>query len=344
MRLATTVKSIKEEKEMKKVVSFGRWLSKWFTLFVVLWAVFNYFVPSFSAPVVANTKYLLGVILFGMGLTLTGQDFKRIVEKPIPVLMGTVAHYVIMPSLAWLLCLVFQLKGATAAGVILVGSCPSGTSSSVMAYLAGGDVALDVSIEALSTLLAPVMLPTILYLFAGQYVKVPTQSLFMSTLEIVVLPIVLGVVVHTFFGKRLAPVLDFLPIVSQLAILAIIGAVVSANHANLFTAATAVVIPVVMLHNLLGYTLGYLFSRVLRLHQPQQKALTFEVGMQDSSLGATLALTYFSPAAAIASTLFSIWHNISGSVLSSWWKNHTAESLEEMVQNYENQNAQKATN
>ena len=315
---------------MNKVVSFGRWLSKWFTLFVVLWAVFNYLVPSFSAPVVVNTKYLLGVILFGMGLTLTGQDFRRIVQKPVPVLLGTVAHYLIMPSLAWLLCLVFQLKGATAAGVILVGACPSGTSSSVMAYLAGGDVALDVSIEALSTLLAPVMLPTILYLFAGQYVKVPTQSLFMSTLEIVVLPIVCGVVVHTFFGKRLAPVLDFLPIVSQLAILAIIGAVVSANHANLFTAATAIVIPVVMLHNLLGY----LFSRLLRLRQPQQKALTFEVGMQDSSLGATLALTYFSPAAAIASTLFSIWHNISGSVLSSWWKNHTRESPAEMVQDY----------
>ncbi|WP_283576836.1 bile acid:sodium symporter family protein [Limosilactobacillus oris] len=316
---------------MKKVVLFGKWLSKWFTLFVVLWAVFNYFFPHVSAPVVPNTKYLLGVILFGMGLTLTGKDFERIAKRPVPVLLGTVAHYVIMPGLAWLLCLVFHLKGATAAGVILVGACPSGTSSSVMAYLAGGDVALDVSIEALSTLLAPVMLPTILYLFAGQFIQVPTQNLFMSTLEIVVFPILLGVVVHTLFGKKLAPVLDFLPVVSQLAILTIIGAVVSANHANIFTAATAVVIPVVMLHNLLGYTLGYLFARLLKLREPQQKALTFEVGMQDSSLGATLALTYFSPAAAIASTIFSIWHNVSGSILSSWWKNHSKESTVEMV-------------
>lgn len=316
---------------MKKVVLFGKWLSKWFTLFVVLWAVFNYFFPHVSAPVVPNTKYLLGIILFGMGLTLTGKDFERIAKRPVPVLLGTVAHYVIMPGLAWLLCLVFHLKGATAAGVILVGACPSGTSSSVMAYLAGGDVALDVSIEALSTLLAPVMLPTILYLFAGQFIQVPTQNLFMSTLEIVVFPILLGVVVHTLFGKKLAPVLDFLPVVSQLAILTIIGAVVSANHANIFTAATAVVIPVVMLHNLLGYTLGYLFARLLKLREPQQKALTFEVGMQDSSLGATLALTYFSPAAAIASTIFSIWHNVSGSILSSWWKNHSKESTVEMV-------------
>ena len=286
----------------------------------------------FLAPLVPNTKYLLGIILFGMGLTLTGKDFERIVKRPIPVIMGTIAHYIIMPGLAWLLCLVFQLKGATAAGVILVGSCPSETSSSVMAYLAGGDVALDVSIEALSTLLAPLALPSILYFLAGRYVTVPAQSLFTSTLEIVVIPIILGVLVHTFFGKKLRPILEFLPIVSQLAILLIIGAVVSANHANIFTAATAIVIPVVMLHNLLGYSLGYLFSLVLRLRQPQQKALTFEVGMQDSSLGATLALAYFSPAAAIPSTIFSIWHNISGSVLSSWWKNHTKESVEEMLE------------
>ena len=292
----------------------------------------QFFLPSVSAPLVPNTKYLLGIILFGMGLTLTGKDFERIVKRPIPVIMGTIAHYIIMPGLAWLLCLVFQLKGATAAGVILVGSCPSGTSSSVMAYLAGGDVALDVSIEALSTLLAPLALPSILYFLAGRYVTVPAQSLFTSTLEIVVIPIILGVLVHTFFGKKLRPILEFLPIVSQLAILLIIGAVVSANHANIFTAATAIVIPVVMLHNLLGYSLGYLFSLVLRLRQPQQKALTFEVGMQDSSLGATLALAYFSPAAAIPSTIFSIWHNISGSVLSSWWKNHTKESVEEMLE------------
>ena len=316
---------------MNKVRSFGRWFSRWFTLFVVVWSVANYFAPQISAPLVQSTRYLLGIVLFGMGLTLTGKDFERIVKRPVPVILGTVAHYVIMPGLALLLCAVFNLKGATAAGVILVGSCPSGTSSSVMAYLAGGDVALDVSIEALSTLLAPVAMPTILYFFAGRYVHVPAQSLFLSTLEIVVLPIVLGVVVHTLLKDRIAPVLDFLPIVSQLAILLILGAVVSANHANIFTAATAVVIPVVMLHNLLGYTLGYLFSRVLRLRQPQRKALTFEVGMQDSSLGATLALTYFSPVAAIASTIFSIWHNISGSILSSWWKNHTKETVDEML-------------
>ena len=192
---------------MSKVVAVGKWMSKWFTLIVILWAAVNMTAPGISTWVIPNTSYLLGIILFGMGLTLTGEDFKRIAKHPVPVVLGTCAHYIIMPGLAYLLVLIFNLKGATAAGVILVGSCPSGTSSSVMAYLAG----------------------------------------------------------------------------------------------------------------------GFLFSKLIRLREPQRKAITFEVGMQDSSLGATLAIKYFAPAAAIPSTIFSIWHNISGSALSSWWRNHSQE-------------------
>lgn len=310
---------------MQKVVNFSSWISKWFTLIVIIWAAVNYALPHTSTWVIPNTSYLLGIILFGMGLTLTTDDFVRISKRPIPVVLGTVAHYIIMPGLAWLLCLIFHLKGATAAGVILVGSCPSGTSSSVMAFLAGGDVALDVSIEVLSTLLAPLMIPTLLSILAGQFIAVPASKLFMSTLQIVVVPIILGVLVHMLLRHKIDGIIKVMPLISQVAILLIIGAVVSANHANIFTAATALVIPVVMLHNLCGYGLGFAFSKLLRLKEPQQKAITFEVGMQDSSLGATLAIKYFAPQAAIPSTIFSIWHNISGSILSSWWKNHSKE-------------------
>ena len=274
---------------MESLVSFSKWLSKWFTVAVILWAAFNYALPATSSWVIPNTAYLLGLILFGMGLTLTTEDFKRIAKRPIPVVLGTVAHYVIMPGLAWLLCMIFHLKGATAAGVILVGSCPSGTSSSVMAFLSGGDVALDVSIETLSTLLAPLMIPTLLSFLAGQYVSVPAQSLFLSTLRIVVVPYYLGGYSFTqSLVRKLMPLSMIMPLISQAAILLIVGAVVSANHANIFTAATALVIPVVMLHNLCGYALGFGFSKILGLEEPQQKAITFEVGMQDSSLGATL--------------------------------------------------------
>lgn len=307
---------------MAKVEKFGKFVGKYFTVAIVFWVIFNYFLPKTSTWIIPNISYLLGVILFGMGLTLRFKDFERIAKKPFPVIAGTVAHYLIMPTVARVLCLIFQLKGATAAGVILVGSCPSGTSSSVMAYLAGGDVALDVSIETFSTLLAPVAIPSLLLLFAGKYVDIPAFSLFLSTVKIVLVPILLGVLVHSLFKNKIEWITKLLPLVSQLAILLIIGAVISANHAELLTAQTFLVIPVVILHNLSGYGLGYLFSKLIQLKTPQRKAITFEVGMQDSSLGATLALKYFVPAAAIPSTVFSIWHNISGSVLAVNWRNH----------------------
>ncbi|KRL08345.1 bile acid:sodium symporter family protein [Liquorilactobacillus hordei] len=316
---------------MNKVEKISKLVGKYFTAAIIFWVVFNYFLPKTSEWVVPNVSYLLGIIFFGMGLTLKLQDFERIAKKPFPVIAGTFAHYLIMPTIAWILCLIFQLKGATAAGVILVGSCPSGTSSSVMAYLAGGDVALDVSIETLSTLLAPIALPGLLLLFAGKYVDIPTFSLFLSTVKIVLVPILLGLLVHHLFKNRIEWVTRFLPLVSQLAILLIIGAVISANHADLMTTQTLLVIPVVMLHNLSGYGLGYVFSKLIRLRTPQRKAITFEVGMQDSSLGATLAMKYFVPAAAIPSTVFSIWHNISGSVLAVNWKNKTVNEKTKVI-------------
>ena len=315
---------------MAAVERFGKWLTKWFTAVVIIWAVFNYFVPGTSLWAKSYTNYLLSIVLFGMGMTLSIDDFKRIVKMPLMVIVGTVAHYVIMPLLAVLLCWIFRLDGMLAVGVILVGCCPSGTSSNVMSYLSRGDVALDVSIGLLSTLLAPLMVPLLMSWLASQYVAIPVEKLFLTALEVVLIPVALGLLVHALLGEKVKKVTVALPAVSQVAILMIIGVVVAANNAKLFTVATAMVLPVVILHNLSGYTLGFLFSKLMYHVYPQgfryaqQKAITFEVGMQDSALGATLALQAFAadPIVAIPSTFFSVWHNISGSVLSSWWRQH----------------------
>lgn len=304
---------------MKIVKSLSSGLSKYFTLFVILIAAFSYFVPSIGTAISPYTSYLLMVVIFGMGLNLTIDDFKRIGKHPIPVILGTVAHYIIMPAIAFALVHIFHLDGAAAAGVILVGCCPSGTSSNVMAFLAGGDVALDVSIGVLSTLLAPVMLPLLVSTLAGQYVDVPAEQMFLNTAKIVLIPIILGVLVHTIFKEKVEKVREITPLVSQVAILLIIMAVFAANAAQFLEPETLLIIPVVILHNLCGYALGFLFAKLIKLDYRQQKAITFEVGMQDSALGATLALKFFSPQAAIASTIFSVWHNISGSILSSYW-------------------------
>ncbi|WP_010631586.1 bile acid:sodium symporter family protein [Sporolactobacillus vineae] len=304
---------------MKVVVSVGRFLGKYFALFVLAAAVLCYFQPAVVTWVLPYVSYLLGLVMFGMGMTLKRSDFSEVFKRPKDVLVGVCAHYLIMPLIAYALCLVFRLPAPVAVGVILIGCCPSGTSSNVMCYLAKGDVALGVSIGAVSTLIAPVMLPLILWLLAGRWVKIPTSSLFMSVVEIVILPIVLGVLVNTLFGKKVEKATEALPLVSTISIILIAGGVVAANRTTLFAVGTLILIPVVILHNLLGYSLGFLFSRLLGMNHPKSRAVTFEVGMQNSALGVTLAMAFFSPIAAVPGTLFSVWHNMSGSLLASYW-------------------------
>ncbi|MGC8256534.1 bile acid:sodium symporter family protein [Leuconostoc mesenteroides] len=315
---------------MNTIKSLSKFLTKYFTFFVILVALLAIFIPG-PGTTLATTKVgnlsavsiLLMIVLFGMGITLTPNDFKRVARNPLQVILGTIAHYVIMPFIAFLLVHLFGLTGAAAVGVILVGSAPSGTSSNVMSFLSGRDVALDVSIGLLSTLLAPVMIPTLLKLLAGKWVNVPFSSMFFSAFQIVVIPIVLGIIVHTIFKEHVQKVIEIMPLISQVAILVIILAVLSANSKTILAVSTLILVPVIILHNLLGYLLGYGFSKLMKMDTPQQKAITFEVGMQDSALASTLAISFFEPASAIAAVMFSVWHNISGSVLASLWKNHT---------------------
>lgn len=306
---------------MKAIVGLGQFLGKYFSVFVLAAAVVSYFFPAVTLWVLPYVAYLLGIIMFGMGMTLKKEDFTEVVKRPKDVFIGVCAHYIIMPLVAYVLCYLFKLPPEIAVGVILVGCCPSGTASNVMCFLAKGDVALGVSIGAVSTLIAPVMLPFILWLLAGQWVNIPTWSLFVSVFEIVIVPVVLGIAVNAFFGQKVQKVTAALPLVSTVAIILIAGGVVAASHkhSDLLAASSLIVIPVVMLHNVFGYVLGYVFSRLLGMNHAKSRAVTFEVGMQNSALGVALAMAYFSPLTAIPATLFSIWHNISGSLLASYW-------------------------
>ena len=216
-----------------------------------------------------------------------------------------------MPLIAWVLCLVFQLPTELAVGVILVGCCPGGTSSNVMTYLSKGDVALSVGMTACTTIMAPVVTPALVLLLAGQAVDVSYVSMLLSIVQVVLVPIALGFIapkVSEVFGK-------VLPLISVVAISLIIMAVVSANAAKLMTSGL-LIIAVVMLHNVLGYAFGYGVGRVLGLSKAQMRTLSIEVGMQNSGLATSLALTHFAtmPLAAVPGTVFSVWHNISGAV------------------------------
>ena len=225
----------------------------------------------------------------------------------------------IMPGMAWLLCQVFQLPAEIAVGVILVGCCPSGTSSNVMTWLARGDLALSVAIAAVTTLLAPLLTPALIWLLASAWLPVSFMELFWSILQVVLLPIVLGVLAQRVLGERVRHAVEVLPLISVVSIVIIVAAVVAASQAKIAESGL-LIMAVVMLHNCFGYLLGYFTGRLFKLPLAQRKSLALEVGMQNSGLGAALASAHFSPLAAVPSALFSVWHNISGALLSTWFR------------------------
>ncbi|MBO7570424.1 MAG: bile acid:sodium symporter family protein [Bacteroidaceae bacterium] len=265
-------------------------------------------------PTVIN--YLLGVVMFGMGLTLNLQDFKIVFSRPKDVIIGCLAQFTIMPLLAWGLARAFSLDEALALGVVLVGCCPGGTASNVIAYLAKGDLALSVGMTGVSTLLAPFLTPLLTWALAGKSVDVDVASMFLSILWVVILPIVIGLLVKWIWPKFTEKATDYLPTISSLAIAFIVAIVISAN-ANKLLAGGFIIVLVVILHNLCGLGLGYLIGWLLRLSEPKKRAISIEVGMQNSGLASSLATIHFAtyPLATIPGAIFSVWHNISGAAV-----------------------------
>lgn len=309
-------------KTLKKITDF---VSRYMAIIVIAVAALALFVPnavSFIKTTYVNT--LLGIVMFGMGLTLKPTDFKVVFSRPKDVIIGCISQFTIMPLLAFGLARAFNLPSELAIGVILVGTCPGGTSSNVMTYLSKGDVALSVGMTAVSTILAPFLTPLLTYVYAGAKVDVDMLSMFLSIIKVVIVPIVAGFVINHFFKKFTEAAVEVLPLISTTAIVAIVAAVVSANSAKIMTSGLLIV-GVVVLHNLFGYLLGYGIGKVLKLDTTKCRAISIEVGMQNSGLATSLAATHFAqyPLATIPGAVFSVWHNISGAVLANIYARHT---------------------
>lgn len=305
---------------MKVLEKISDFVGKYMAVLVLAVAALALFAPSsvsFIKTSYVNT--LLGIVMFGMGLTLKASDFKVVFSHPKDVVIGCMAQFIVMPMLAFLLTKLFRLDPELAVGVILVGTCPGGTSSNVMTYLAKGDVPLSVGMTGVSTILAPFLTPFLTYLLAGQTVDVNMMSMFLSIVKVVILPIALGSVINKLFSDFTQKLVRVLPLVSVCAIVAIVAAVVSANSAKIMTCGLLIVV-VVMLHNVCGYGLGYLVGRVLKLDMAKCKAIAIEVGMQNSGLATSLAATHFAqyPLATIPGAVFSVWHNISGAIFANF--------------------------
>lgn len=304
---------------MKFLEKLSDFVGKYMAFIVVIVAAVALFEPSVLIWIKTSwVTTLLMIVMFGMGLTLRPSDFAVVFKRPKDIIMGFCAQFAIMPFLAFVLGKLFSLDDALLVGVVLVGTCPGGTSSNVITYLSKGDVPLSVGMTSVSTLFAPILTPALTYLLLRQTVSVDMMAMFISIVKVVILPIAAGFVINKFFSETTQKAVKVLPLVSVTAIVMIVAAVVAANSANIMSTG-AIVFVVVILHNILGYALGYFVSVVFKLPLAKRKAVSIEVGMQNSGLATSLAATSF-PTLALATVpgaVFSVWHNISGAILAN---------------------------
>ncbi|MCS0787059.1 bile acid:sodium symporter family protein [Cytobacillus firmus] len=308
---------------MKVLEAVSTIAGKYFAVWVILTSVIAFMFPDPFLGLGGYITILLGVVMFGMGLTLKAVDFKIIFTKPLPVLIGVCAQFIIMPLVAFVIAKLLNLPAELAAGLVLLGCVPGGTASNVMVYLAKGNVPLSIAMTSVSTLLAPIMTPLLLLMLAGQWMPVDAVAMFMSIVQVIIVPIVLGLAIKKFFPVAVEKSLAILPLISVAAIITIVAAVVSGNSATI-AASGLLIFTAVMLHNGFGLLLGYFAGKVLGQDEVNRRAIAIEVGMQNSGLGVALATAHFGPLAALPSVLAAAWHNISGPILATYWSKKPA--------------------
>jgi bile acid:Na+ symporter, BASS family len=289
-----------------------------FPLWAVLLSAVAYVYPEYFAPHNNLIVPLLSLIMLGMGVTLSVGSFFAVLKRPYVVILGTLMQYTLMPLAAWIVCLALKLPTDLAAGVILLGCCPGGTASNVICYLAKGDVALSIVLTSVSTMVAFLATPFLTWLFIGQTVDVDVMGMLVSVVNIVIVPVVLGLSINYFFEKRITAVRDVFPAISALAIVVIIAIIIGTNSENLEQSGLLVLVAVI-LHNGLGLAGGYGVAKAFRLSEKEARTLAIEVGMQNSGLSVALAIKHFTAAAALPGAIFSIWHNLSGAFLAGHW-------------------------
>lgn len=292
--------------------------SRLFPLWALLGSAVAWWWPGWFTPLSPAILALLGVVMFAMGLTLRGSDFVEVARRPGVIALGTGLQFVLMPLIAFGVARLLQLPEALLVGLVLVGACPGGTASNVICFLARGDVALSVTLTAVSTVLAVLATPLLVWLYVGQTVSVPVGQMLLTIFQVVLVPVTLGVLGRRLLGEWHTVVEPWLAPLAVVVIVLIIAIVVALNHAQLAVLGPAAVLAVV-LHNLLGLAAGYGGARLFGMDEATRRTLAIEVGMQNSGLGVALANQYFSAAAALPGALFSIWHNLSGSLLAAWW-------------------------
>lgn len=306
---------------------------QFFPLWALLLSTLAFFQPDLFIGLRPQIVPLLTIIMLSMGLTLSLTDFKQVLKSSKAMGVGVVLQFLVMPITAFGVAMIFGFDTELTIGMLLVGSVAGGTASNVMCYLAKGDTALSISMTAISTLLGVVFTPFLVSMMIGESVDVPAYSMLISLFKIVLFPVALGVLLNTFFSKFVRKAEPFFPYVSMFAIVLIIAIVVALSASKLVQVGL-IVAAAVIIHNSIGLLLGYWVTYLLGFNEKICRTVAFEVGLQNSGLAAALAIKFFTPMSALPGTIFSIWHNISGSVLASYWsrKTHTEEERQDSSQ------------
>jgi BASS family bile acid:Na+ symporter len=294
-------------------------LTRAFPLWAVAFSLLAWSSPQLFVAHKPAILPLLALVMFGMGLTLTVEDFRRVLVRPGLIGLGVLLQYGCMPLFAWLVALLLHLDPVLLTGMILVGASPGGTASNVICYLANGNVALSITLTAVSTLLSIVLTPLLCLLYIDTSVEVPALDMLLSILQIVIVPVIAGILLNHCFHRRLQPIQHWFPLVSVAAIVWIIAIIVALNQPR-FGELGLLLLVAVMAHNALGLAAGYLVPRLLGHDRCTCRTLAIEVGMQNSGLAVALAIKFFAPAAALPGAVFSVWHNLSGSLLAVRWR------------------------
>ncbi len=274
--------------------------------------------PDFFAPLKDLIVPLLALIMTAMGLTLSWDDFLRVFKKPYKILYGSFLQFSIMPVTGYILGAVFSLSTPLTVGTVLVGSAPGGTASNLITFLAKGDVAYSVSMTSFSTLVSPLLTPLWTYLLVGRMVEVPFWNMALFTLKIVVLPVIVGMIIKNLLKIDTRKVEDLLSLLAVIFIALIIAIIFALSKEDLKGVGFSL-LAVVIIHNLLGYLFGFAFGKVVGLSEKEIRALSIEVGLQNSGLSTVLALKFFSPVSALPSAIFSVVQNLTGLILAGFF-------------------------
>lgn len=283
---------------------------------VVLTAGAALIIPEAFTWLAPWVTLMLQFIMFTMGATMKPSDFSQVFKQPLKVFVVVLSLYLFMPLSAYLLARLFQLPSEIALGLILVGSVPGGTSSNVITYLSNGDVPLSITATSVSTLLSPLLTPLTLSFYGGAYVEIAFMPMFISILQVVLLPILLGLVANHFLGSHAEKASQSLPTLSSIAVLMVLAGTVAVNQANIVSSGL-LIFAVVFVHNLSGYGMGYLVSRLLGYSKESTRAIAIEIGLQNTGLASSLGMTHFSPLTALAGAVGALVHTLFGSIYAS---------------------------